>query len=166
MNKKIIYSFIIIIVFLILGFINYDNKKDYSEYQEKKFDLLYCSYEDLVSVPGIGPSKANDIINYRTLNSFKNIEDLKNISGIGEKTYEKISVYFYLSQNTYINISDTLNINSCSEKDLISLPGIGKKTAEKIISYRKIKKIENYDEFKIFGLSEKEIQSLKGLIEF
>ncbi|MFP3919148.1 helix-hairpin-helix domain-containing protein, partial [Lysinibacillus telephonicus] len=45
----------------------------------------------LTTLPGIGPSKAQAIIAYREdVGSFKSIEDLKNVSGIGDKTYDKL----------------------------------------------------------------------------
>ena len=47
--------------------------------------------EDLITLPGIGESKALSIISYRKMNgSFKNVEDIKNVSGIGDALYEKI----------------------------------------------------------------------------
>lgn len=45
----------------------------------------------LKEIPGIGDVKANAIIMYREKNGgFKSIEELKNVDGIGEKTFEKI----------------------------------------------------------------------------
>ncbi len=46
---------------------------------------------ELQSLPGIGETRANDIIEYRTNNgSFNTIEELMNVSGIGEATFTKI----------------------------------------------------------------------------
>lgn len=48
----------------------------------------------LQNIPGVGPSTAQKIIDYRTTSGrFKSIEDIKNVSGIGEKTFEKMKEY-------------------------------------------------------------------------
>ena len=45
----------------------------------------------LQEIPGVGPATAEKIIAYRTENGrFASKEDIKNVSGIGEKTYEKM----------------------------------------------------------------------------
>ena len=48
----------------------------------------------LQTIPGIGPSKAERIIDYRnTEGKFKKIEDIKNVTGIGDATFENIKDY-------------------------------------------------------------------------
>lgn len=48
----------------------------------------------LQTIPGIGPSKAERIIEYRnTQGRFQSVDDIKNISGIGDKTFENIKKY-------------------------------------------------------------------------
>nr|WP_249414190.1 helix-hairpin-helix domain-containing protein [Bacillus sonorensis] len=50
-----------------------------------------ASPEELQAIPGVGPSKAEAIAAYREENGpFQGIEDITNVSGIGEKTFEKI----------------------------------------------------------------------------
>lgn len=45
---------------------------------------------DLVSLPGIGDVYGQRIIEYRKSKKFNSVDDIKNIEGIGDKTFEKI----------------------------------------------------------------------------
>jgi competence protein ComEA len=48
----------------------------------------------LDALPGIGPSKAQDIVTYReTHGAFTAVEDLLNVPGIGEGILEQIKPY-------------------------------------------------------------------------
>jgi competence protein ComEA len=59
--------------------------------KQGKINLNKADENELQNLPSIGPSKAAAIIEYRETNgAFKSVEDLKNISGIGDKTFDKL----------------------------------------------------------------------------
>ena len=65
-----------------------------SQASSGKVNLNAATESDLTTLPGIGPAKAKAIIEYREQNGrFKSVDDLKNVSGIGEKTFEKLKQY-------------------------------------------------------------------------
>ena len=53
-------------------------------------DINSCSKEELCSLPGIGDVISTRILEYREENVFKSIEDVMNVSGIGDKKFEGI----------------------------------------------------------------------------
>ena len=53
-----------------------------------------ASVEELVLLPGIGETRALAIVNYRDINSsFKLIQDIQNVPGIGHSVYENIKEF-------------------------------------------------------------------------
>ena len=65
-----------------------------SNIEESKVNINTADETELSTLPGVGPSKAQAIISYRDENgSFQTIEDLKNVSGIGDKTFEKLKEF-------------------------------------------------------------------------
>lgn len=68
-----------------------ENNEVNEESDDGKISINDSDISKLKEIPGIGEVKANSIISYREKNNgFKSIEELKNVDGIGEKTFEKI----------------------------------------------------------------------------
>lgn len=63
-----------------------------------KLNVNTATLEQLDALPGIGPSKAQAIITYRSeKGSFRHVDDLLKVKGIGEKILEKLKPHIYVS---------------------------------------------------------------------
>lgn len=56
----------------------------------EKININKASKEELMTLPNIGEKRAEAIIEYRENTPFKKIEDIKNVTGIGEKFYQSL----------------------------------------------------------------------------
>lgn len=65
-------------------------KDDDIKDDSKLININVATKEELMTLSGIGESKAKSIIEYREKNKFINIEDIKNVSGIGDSAFDKI----------------------------------------------------------------------------
>ena len=71
------------------------NSSDVKINTNQPLNLNSATEEQLKNIPGIGPSKAKDILNYREQNNgFNSINDLMKIKGFGKKTFEKLKEHF------------------------------------------------------------------------
>lgn len=82
---------------IFVPFIDEKEQGDQDSDGDNIISINKASAKDLELVPGIGPVMAENIIEYRkSVIRFQNIEDLLNVSGIGEKTLEKMRPYIKL----------------------------------------------------------------------
>lgn len=58
-----------------------------------KVNINTDTKEKLMSINGFGSAISDALIAYRANNTFKRIEDIKNVAGIGNATFEKIKNY-------------------------------------------------------------------------
>lgn len=61
-----------------------------SEEQDHRININEAGVDELVRLPGIGPSRAEAIIAEREKRRFRRIEDILRVPGIGRKTFGRI----------------------------------------------------------------------------
>ncbi len=65
--------------------------------QTLKININTASVDDFSKIPGIGSSIASRIVEYRKENGkFSTVEDIKNVSGIGDAKFNNIKNYIYV----------------------------------------------------------------------
>jgi comEA protein len=70
-----------------------------SNSEDDRIDLNTATLDELCTLKGIGPVKAQAILDYRDkYGGFVCIEEIMEVKGIGEKTYNKIKEYLYIAE--------------------------------------------------------------------
>ena len=57
---------------------------------DKPVDINNATEKELLTLPGVGAKTAKEIVAARP---FKTVDDLKNVKGIGDKTFEKLKAH-------------------------------------------------------------------------
>jgi len=151
---------------------------------EIKYDLKIVTREELISIPGIGEKKADDILAYREENGFSNKAELMKIKGIGKKTFTKLEKYFidlgsneqpeeFYPEKENPNLTNKktdpeqkVNVNSANLEEFQTLTGIGPSKAKKIIELRnKIGKFSDVNELlQVKGIGPKTLSKIQDRI--
>lgn len=68
-----------------------DGDKETGDNNEDMIDINAADINELQKISGVGPAKAQAIVDYREENgAFESVDELNEISGFGEKTVEKL----------------------------------------------------------------------------
>ncbi len=157
---------------------NSSDSLNFQQDHQLKYDLQNITKEELITIPGIGDKKAEDILQYKEENGFKAKTELMNIKGIGEKTYEKIKKYFIdltfedstttiIPERQQVNsIPNKININTADKNELTKIKGIGPSRADKIIALRnEVGRFEKKEDLlQIKGIGEKSLEKMSEQI--
>lgn len=133
---------IILTLFFIISIFSFGAKYKMiiSDNATGKLDINKATREEMLR-SGVAESYVSKIISFRDIKGgIENINELESVSGIGEKTCEKLKKYFFINEIPNIK---PLYINKADDK-ILSYYGFNKKEIKNIRKFlEKNKKIEN-----------------------
>jgi competence protein ComEA len=133
-----------------------------------RLNLNQASRSELAVLPGIGPTRAQSIEDFRREHGpFKTVDDLRKVAGIGPKTLDRVRPMLFVPEPAVPNVAsdatptaanrstptvasavrskketalaEPINVNTATAAELQKLPGIGAKMAQRIIDERTLR---------------------------
>jgi len=112
--------------------------------QRSLLDINRCDSASLEALPGIGPVLSARIIKYRSLlGGFAHVDQLREVYGLPEETYNMISGRLFADSSAVRKI----NINNADYRQLIRFPYLERFEVAAILKYRELQgRIDGFDE--------------------
>jgi len=152
----------------------------------RQIDLNRADRQELLQVPGLGPSSADAILAHRAERGpFESLDDLVHVHGIGPKTTEKVKPWLQvgdepverlerkpmspaplLGKASKISATDSkIDVNAATAADLQRLPGIGPTLAERIVQHRANAPFVGIDDLrKVKGIGAKTLEAIRPYV--
>ncbi len=146
--------------------------------QPAQVNINKASAVELQKLPGIGPKKADLVVEYRTNNgAFRTVDELIQVKGIGPKTLARIRPLASVGDGQTVHkqpvepanpASGALNVNTAPASQLVQLKGVGPTLAKRIVANREMHgpffRIE--DMRRVKGIGVKSVERMRGLANF
>jgi competence protein ComEA len=152
-----------------------------------RVDLNEARRAELLQLPGIGPSLADRIEDYRrTSGGFRSVADLSNVQGVGPATLERLRPFVavktsdkqgtpkgpaMISQvgksagNKLAILTEPIDINHATLVELQKLPGIGPKMSQRIVDEREKRPFALVSDLRrVAGIGPKTLEKLKPYV--
>jgi competence protein ComEA len=148
-------------------------------------DLNRADHVQLLQLPGVGESMAQRIEAYRAEHhGFRNVDELRQVKGIGPKLLEKMRPYVYVeSQPSDVEDepparrekernppvvrkkvlpSERIDVNHATVAELRRLPGIGPTLSQRIVETREEKPFRSVEDLRrVRGIGAKTVERLR-----
>jgi competence protein ComEA len=152
-------------------------------------DLNRATRAELRLIPGIGDALAQRVVNQRERNGpFKSVDELRQVSGIGPKTLERLRPRLFVTPESFVSMEDEesvpapskvksaprttskkvaelttpINVNRAAQAELQKLPGIGPKLSQRILDERAKAPFKSIDELRrVPGIGPKTLEKLR-----
>jgi len=140
----------------------------------EKLDLNAASIVHLKGIKGIGPSRAEEIVRYRSKHGpFTSTDDLDRVPHVGDmppQELAKVKQQFAIPSGDGSQKQHKVNVNTANASELRQIPGIGAAHAEAIMEHRRehgpIRDVNEIDELPHFrDQSTMERRTIKNALE-
>jgi len=98
--KRALVCLLVVVLFSCGGREEPKEKRGYPRSSEGVVNINTASVEELCQLPGVNPSLAERIVEWRKEHPFKRVAEIMFVSGIGERTYYKLRKYLVVSGKT------------------------------------------------------------------
>src|SRR5262245_16585385 len=149
-------------------------------------DLNRASRAELLQLPGVGPKLADHIEAVRDRRRFRRVEDLRDVPGVGEATFQRLRPWVTVDPDgepipppTPAPQPDSppaeprrpadpgglVDLNRATAAELDRLPGIGPKRAQQIIDERAKRPFTSVEDLRrVSGIGPKTLEKLRPLV--
>jgi len=184
-------------LFFILGRWSSESPKvaiDIFEHAGPALDLNRATKAELRLLPGLGDALAQRVVDFRHRHgSFRSVDDLRQVSGIGPKTLDRIRPFLFVatpemfvameegepstpvsksamssapsSSSKASKLTDPINVNQAKQDELQKLPGIGPKMSQRILDERAKSAFKSIDDLRrVSGIGPKTLEKLRPFV--